>query len=874
MQLLSNFYAVLEKLFLAVVINRPRLTLIVLGILTVLAGFAMQNMKLDASADSLTLEHDTSIDYFREISKRYQSGDFLVLTYTPKAEMFSDESINTLKQLRDELANVDGVASVSSMIDVPLLYSPMRSLAEQKESTRTLLTPGVDRAQVKQEFLTSPIYRDTLLSHDGKTSAILLNLKLNDQYIEMARHRDALRVKRDSQEGLTPAEAAELEKVSADFLAYRTAAAVRDGQRVEIVRAIVAKYQDKAQIFLGGVSMITTDMITYIKSDLVIFGGALIIFIIAVLAFLFRQWRFVILPLTACLMSVIYMLGWLSWIDWRMTVISSNFVALLLILVFAFTIYLVVRYREIHAQSPGLEQSELVMAAVRAMVVPCFYSALTAIVAFMSLVDSGIRPVIDFGWMMTIGLVVGFFLTFLVVPAGLMVLPKGEPKIGGDGSLSIAGRFSRLTENHGRGIIVVAFLLIAVSVYGIRHLEVENRFVDYFKSDSEIHKGLSVIDRELGGTVTLDIILDMEKDDAQPAISDAATDDGAAVEIDGEALSDDAFDEPVAEAASDEAPAEDDPFAEYEDESFDESGKTASHPQNYWFSVAGLDQVKQVHDYLESLPEVGKVQSLATVYQLAHDINKGKLNDFELNVLRNMLSADISNFLIKPYLSDEKQQTRITLRVIETTPDLKRAELVERIRKHITTDLGLKSDQVHFTGMLVLYNNMLQSLFDSQISTIGLVFFSIMVMMLILFRSLSIAFTAILPNILAAGVVLGAMGLVGIPLDMMTTTIAAIVVGVGVDQSIQYIYRYRAEFAVDRNYIAAMHRSHISIGSAMYYTSVTIVVGFSILVLSQFIPTIYFGVLTAFAMFMAIVGSLTLLPKLILIMKPFGPENP
>ncbi|WP_039912418.1 MMPL family transporter [Cellvibrio mixtus] len=876
MQLLSNFYAVLEKLFLAVVINRPRLTLIFLGILTVLAGFAMQNMKLDASADSLTLEHDTSIDFFREISKRYQSGDFLVLTYTPKAEMFSDESINTLKQLSDELAKVDGVASVASMIDVPLLYSPMRSLAEQKESTRTLLTPGVDRAQAKQEFLNSPIYRKTLLSHDGKTSAILLNLKLNEQYIEMARHRDALRLKRDSQEGLTPAEAAELEKVSADFLAYRTAAAVRDGQRVEIVREIVAKYQDKAQIFLGGVSMITTDMITYIKSDLVIFGGALIIFIIAVLAFLFRQWRFVILPLAACLMSVIYMLGWLSWIDWRMTVISSNFVALLLILVFAFTIYLVVRYREIHAQSPELEQSELVMAAVRAMVVPCFYSALTAIVAFMSLVDSGIRPVIDFGWMMTIGLVVGFFLTFLVVPAGLMVLPKGEPKVSSDGSLSIAGRFSRLTENHGRGILVVAFLLIAVSVYGIRHLEVENRFVDYFKSDSEIHKGLSVIDRELGGTVTLDIILDAEKEDA-PATTVSA-DDNAAVEIDGEALTDDAFDAPVADAATesagDDTAAEDDPFAEYDDESFDESTKTASNPQSYWFSVAGLDQVKQVHNYLESLPEVGKVQSLATVYQLAHDINKGKLNDFELNVLRNMLSTDISNFLIKPFLSDEKQQTRITLRVIETTPDLKRAELVERIREHLTTDLGIKPEQVHFTGMLVLYNNMLQSLFDSQISTIGLVFFSIMVMMLILFRSLSIAFTAILPNILAAGVVLGAMGLVGIPLDMMTTTIAAIVVGVGVDQSIQYIYRYRAEFAVDRNYIAAMHRSHVSIGSAMYYTSVTIVVGFSILVLSQFIPTIYFGVLTAFAMFMAIVGSLTLLPKLILIMKPFGPENP
>jgi len=870
MQLLSPFYRLLDKFYRAVVINRPLLMLALLAVLTVLSMLAMKNLKLDASSDSLTLEHDTSIDYYREISKRYQNGDFLVLTYTPKADMFSDESVDLLKQLTDELEKVDGVASVFSMIDVPLLYSPMRPLAEQKASTRTLLTPGVDRAMAKQEFLNSPIYRKMLLSADSKTSAILLNLKVNNEYIEMARHRDALRLKRDNG-GLTIEETKELEKVAADFLAYRTAAAVKDGERVEIVRGIVARYENKAEIFLGGVSMITTDMITYIKSDLVVFGAALIVFIVVMLAFLFREWRFVILPLTACLMSVIFMLGWLSWIDWRMTVISSNFVALLLILVFAFTIYLVARYREIQAQSPELEQSELVMAAVRAMVVPCLYSALTAIVAFMSLVDSGIRPVIDFGWMMTIGLVVGFFLTFLVVPAGLMALPKGQPRLNANNSLPIAGQFSRFTEHHGSKIIAVALLSILFSAWGISKLEVENRFVDYFKSDSEIHKGLSVIDRQLGGTVTLDIILDAEKNEVSVAES-SAPESSEPVEVDGEVLSDDPFaDAPV--AAADEASGEEDPFADYgDDDAFAENSATPKAEPSYWFSVAGLDQVKQVHNYLESLPEVGKVQSLATVYQLAHDINKDKLNDFELNVLRNMLSTDITNFLIKPYLVDEKQQTRITLRVIETTEGLKRAELVERIRLHIINDIGLQPEQVHFTGMLILYNNMLQSLFDSQIATIGLVFTSIMIMMLLLFRSISIAFTAILPNILAAAVVLGAMGVVGIPMDMMTTTIAAIVVGVGVDQSIQYIYRYRDEFKVDRNYIAAMHRSHVSIGSAMYYTSVTIVVGFSILVLSQFIPTIYFGVLTAFAMFMAVVGSLTLLPKLILLFKPFGPE--
>ena len=852
MQTFSRCYSFLNRLYRALVINRPYHVLTALVLVTLIAAAGMPNFKLDASADSLTLEHDTSIDYLREISKRYQSGDFLVLTYTPKADIFSDESIDTLKQLRDELAGVDGVASVVSMIDVPLLYSPMRSLAEQKESTRTLLTPGVDRAMVKQEFLTSPIYRDMLLSPDGTTSAILLNLKVNNQYIQMARHRDALRLKRDK-EGLTEEETKELEKVSADFLAYRTAAAAKDAERVEIVRDIVAKYQDRAQIFLGGVSMITTDMIAYIKSDLVVFGGALLAFMIFMLAFLFRQWRFVVLPLSACLMSVIWMLGWLSWIDWRLTVISSNFVALLLIMVFAFTIYVVVRYREIHALNPDASQADLVLQTVRDMAIPCFYSALTTIVAFMSLVMSGIRPVIDFGWMMTIGLTVGFVLVFVLLPAGLMILRKGEPKDRGDNSAALTMQFSRLAEFHGSKVLLLALIVGCISIWGISKLEVENRFVDYFKSDSEIHQGLSVIDRQLGGTVTLDIILDADKD---------------AIEV-VESVEEDPFAED-APAEADPFADDEDPFASEEDAFADESASTKAAP-SYWFSVVGLDQIKQLHLYLESLPEVGKVESLATVYQLAHDINNGKLNNFELNVLRNMLSDDIKNFLITPYLADDVQQTRITLRVIETTPNLKRAELVEKIRNYAITDAGFKPEQVNFTGMLVLYNNMLQSLFTSQIATIGVVFVSIMLMIIVLFRSFKVAVIAILPNILAAGTVLGAMGLVGIPLDMMTTTIAAIVVGVGVDQAIQYFYRFRIEFAQDQNYVEAMHRSHASIGRAMYYTSVTIIVGFSILMLSQFIPSIYFGVLTAFAMFMAIAGSLTLLPKLILLMKPFGP---
>jgi predicted RND superfamily exporter protein len=835
------------RLYIASVIKRPFHVITSIIILALIAAFGMTNFKLDASADSLTLEHDDSIDYFREISKRYQSGDILVLTYTPRKDMFSPESIETLIRLRDELAKVDGVASVYSILDVPLLYSPMRPLAQVREHPRTLLSPGVDFEQAKQEFLTSPVYRDTLLSPDGKTSAILLNLKVNNQYIEMARHRDALREKRDRQ-GLTSEEKDELEQVAAEFLAYRTAVAENDAARVEIVRGIVKRYQDKAEIFLGGVTMITSDMITYIKSDLVVFGAALIIFIIAMLVFLFRQWRFVVLPLSACLLSVILMLGWLSWIDWRMTVISSNFVALLLIMVFAFTIYLVVCYREIHAAEPHLDQSEIVLKMVGNMVVPCFYSALTTIVAFLSLIMSGIRPVIDFGWMMTIGLVVGFIITFVVLPAGLMMLPKGEPKDKGDNSAALTLIFSRLAEFHGGKILLLGLVVLSVSIAGISKLEVENRFVDYFKSDSEIHQGLSVIDRQLGGTVTLDIILDAEKSEPIPEVSQV---------------------EEFADGKSDFGFSEDDPFG---GDAFAE-GDEEVEPQSYWYSVAGMDQIKQLTDYLETLPEVGKVNSLSIAYQLANDINKGKLNEFELNVMRNMLSDDIKKFMINPYLSDEHQQTRISLRVIETTPDLKRAELVEKIRNYAINQVGLKEEQIHFTGMLVLYNNMLQSLFHSQIATIGVVFVSIMLMIMVLFRSFYVALIAILPNILAASTVLGAMGLIGIPLDMMTTTIAAIVVGVGVDQAIQYFYRFRKEFSVTGSYIESMHLSHASIGRAMYYTSATIIIGFSILMLSEFIPSIYFGLLTAFAMFMAILGSLTLLPKLILVIKPFGPEK-
>ncbi|UTF59975.1 RND family transporter [Gilvimarinus sp. DA14] len=855
---------VLTSLYQTLITRFPRWVLLALLALTVLAAFGLPNFKLDASADSLTLESDTSLDYFRQINKRYQSGDFLVVTYTPHAPMLSEQSLQTLQELQNELAEVQGVKSINSILTVPLLYSPIRTLAEQQESTRTLLTPGVDKQMAKQEFLQSPIYRDTLLSPDEKTTALQLNLEVNNRYIEMVRERDALRAKRNS-EGLSDEEAQKLEQISADFLAYRTELMAKDHQRVETIREILSRYDDNAEVFLGGVSMITADMIEFIRSDLVVFGSAIIVFIILMLAFIFRQWRFVILPLTVCVMAVVSVLGLLSWIDWRLTVISSNFVALLLIMTLAITIHLVVRYRELHARHPQWSQRELVLATAGQMAKPCLYTALTTIVAFVSLVVSDIRPVIDFGWMMTIGLSYALVLAFLILPAALMLLPKGEPKDKGDQSAATTLRFSRVAERHGNLVVGFAAVIALVAVYGMSQLKVENKFIDYFHKDTEIYQGMSVIDQQLGGTISLDIVLDAPTQ--TPAQTEEPVNTEAAPVEDDEF----GFDEPFASTpASDSGDEFDDPFG---GDPFSDSESSAAATESAWFNPVGLQTVCELHQYLESLPEVGKVQSLCTMYQVAEDINGGKLNNFELGVMRNMLSDDIRGFLLNPYLDDANSQTRITLRVIETSPNLKRAELVEQIRAYAQEEVDLAPEQVNFTGMLVLYNNMLQSLFKSQIVTLGAVFLGIMLMFLILFRSLTIAIISLLPNLLAAGVVLGGMGLAGIPLDMMTITIAAITVGVGVDHAIHYLYRFRDEFSRCGNYVEAMHSSHASIGRAMYYTAVIIIVGFLILTLSQFIPSIYFGALTALAMFAAILGSLTLLPKLVLISKPFGKEG-
>lgn len=834
--------------YLSAVIHRPKIILLAVALVTLALAVGLPNFKLDASSDSLTLEHDEDLNFFRETSKMFESGDFLVITFQPYDDLFSEESLAVLRNLQNDLSRVEGVTGVNSILTVPLLYSPKRSLTETVSSVRTLETPGVDKELAKQEFLESPIYEDMILSPDARTTALLLQLRVDRRYIELVQERDVLRLKRDT-EGLTGTETARLEEVSETFLEYRTEAEQRSRERVAKVRDIVSKYQDEARIFVGGVSMITADMISFIQSDLVVFGGTVVVFMIVILAIIFRRPAFIVIPMATCLTAVVMMLGYISWVDWRLTVISSNFVALLLIISLAMIIHLIVRYREFAAQEPEWSQKELVTETVKFMARPILYTVLTTMVAFASLVVSDIRPVIDFGWMMTIGLMVAFFLAFLIMPASLMLLSrehKTEEKNAADES-SRPGRlrpltlyFSRFVENHGNVVIVGSLVVAVLSIFGITRLQVENRFIDYFHEETEIYQGLSVIDNKLGGTTTLDIVIEADEDDMaliSGEYPDAETDE--------------------------EDPFASDPFAA-EEESTDPSGGET----NYWMTVAGLERIQALHEYLEAQPEIGVVQSLATLYEVGRDINGG-LNNFELRLMERALPKDVKDVLYTPYVSPEDNITRITMRVKDLYPGLKRAELVERIRDHIREGNLFEPENVRFTGLLVLYNNMLQSLFSSQIKTLGLVFLCIFIMFIILFRSLPVSLLAIIPTALAAISILGFMGLIGLPLDMMTITVAAITVGIGVDNTIHYIYRFKKEIAGNSDYIGAMHRSHASIGRAMYYTSVIIIFGFSIMVLSKFIPTIYFGLLTGIAMFAALLGALLLLPKLLLIAKPF-----
>jgi uncharacterized protein len=815
------------------IIEKPVWALVFVAL--VVAGFSyhIPKFKLDASAESLVLENDNALEYYRKISKVYGSDDFLVITYSPKKDMMSDEVLADLKVLSDELAKLDRIHSIDNILNVPLLNSPRVEIGKLATDIRTLETPGVDRELARKEFLESPIYKSLLMSPDGKTTIIRVNFKRDEKYFELLYQRNDLREKVNSADFTADDEAAFV-KAQKEFRDYHASVLDKEDHVIQAVRDIMDKHRANAEMFLGGVPMITTDMIGFIEHDLKTFGLGVIAFLILMLSLFFKKFRWVALPVGSCLITVVVMIGFLGLMDWRVTVISSNFISILLIITMSLIIHLIVRYQDLNDGNPGQSQKQLVKQTIGFMAQPCFYTSITTVVAFCSLLVSGIRPVIDFGWIMTLGISLAFILNFIFFPAALVLLSPEAPGSGKDRSQGFTLSIAAFTNRHHKIILLGSLLLAVVSAIGISKLEVENRFIDHFKSNTEIYKGMEIIDQQLGGTTPLNIVMNPDQK----------------------------YFDYLKEDEQDKEEADfDDPFA-------DEGDKAE---KSFWFNSNMLDRVEEIHDYLESLPEVGKVQSISTLIKVFTQLDKGrKPDDYDLALIRKLMPENVKESLVNPYLSKDANQIHINMRLIESNPNLRRSDLIEKIRRHLVDELKFAPDTIQFTGMVVLYNNMLQSLYRSQILTIGVVFFAIMFMFMILFRSFSLALIGIVPNLLAAGTVLSLMGWLGIPLDMMTITIAAITVGIAVDDTIHYIHRFQTEFKVDQNYLATMNRCHGSIGKAMYYTSVTITLGFSILALSEFMPTIYFGLLTGAAMVIALLGALTLLPLLIVVFRPLS----
>jgi len=835
-------FAKLIRWYDKLVLDRPVMVIITLMIVITVLGYQAKDFNIDASADTLLLENDEDLRYSREISRRYGIHDFLLISYTPrKGDLLGAQNLKMITRLRDDLKKLDQVASVMTLLDVPLLESPPVSYKDISGNIPNLESPAIDKELARIELRDSAFYSDMLVSHDMRTAALIVNLKTDSDYDKLLAERNQYSDKK-AQGLLSPEDAAQLKTIVRIMRVQKLRMNAIQHRNIKTIRAIIAQYRSQADIFLGGISMIRDDMITIIKNDLKLFGVGVFILLVVMLGIIFKCIRWIVLPMLCCFLSVIAMMGVLSVFEWDVTVISSNFISLQLIITLAIVVHLIVRFREFQSELPQADIRTLVKKTIHSKFIPCLYAVLTTIAGFSSLVFCDIKPVIHFGWMMSAGILLSLTLTFVLFPAGLMLLKKDKTaKLSPAKSFnfSFTDILARFTQSHGLFIIIATILFSLLIITGVTRLRVENSFIDYFKESTEIYQGMKVIDLQLGGTTPLDVIVQFESFKEEPE------------------------DEVIYEDEEDaEFYAELDAEMEEEDEN------------KYWFMDDRMKVVESVHDYLDGLPETGKVLSLGTLLKIARKLNDGKsLDSFELAVLYTKLPDDYKDMILMPFVSFEKNEARFTIRIKDSMKSLQRDPLLKQIRYDLVHKLNLKKDRFHLAGAMVLYNNMLQSLFDSQIKTLGVVALALLVMFLVLFRSFKLALIALFPNLFSAGAVLGVMGWLNIPLDMMTVTIAAISIGIAVDNTIHYIHRFQEEIETDGDYYKTLQRCHGSIGHAMYYTSVTIIIGFSILALSDFRPTLYFGLFTGLAMFIAMIASLTLLPQLLIMIKPFGAER-
>ena len=790
-----------------IILKNPKSIFIILIIALISFGYFSKDFRLDASSETLLIEGDPDLKYLQEISERYGSKEFLILTYTPNEGMVTDSSINNLLSLKYKIQSLDWVHSVITLLDIPLLNNSEAPLQERLENFKTLKDDDVNRDRGFKEIISSPVFRNFVISEDGKTSGIIVYIKKNELPKNIKN------------------------KPKKEIENYKDKIKKQNHQNILEIRDVIKSYENIGKIHLGGIPMIADDMMTFIKSDIIVFGLGVLLFIIATLWYVFRKLIWILVPISSCFFSVIIMTGLLGLLGWKVTVISSNFIALMLILTMAMNIHMSTRFLQLRESFPEKNISDLIILTTNKMFWPILYTVLTTVIAFLSLIFSEIKPIIDFGWMMTMGLITSFIVTFTLLPSLITFVPKENISPSEYKESKITLFFSKISQKKQKTILTVTGIVIILSLIGISRLEVENSFINYFNKKTEIYQGMKLIDEKLGGTTPLEVILKFPKEEKNK------TED------------------------------------EDEDDDFDDWGEEDDNLNNekYWFTKDKIDKIAIVHNYLDSLQETGKVLSFSSIIDVATLLNNNKpLGTLEMGVLYSKIPKSIKSEIIDPYISIKDNEARINVRIIDSKENLRRNDLIKKIDYDLKNKIGLNEKEFKLAGVLILFNNLLQSLFKSQILTLGLVMLGIFTMFYILFKNIKLSLIGVVPNFIAAFFILGIIGIIGIPLDMMTITIAAITIGIAVDNSIHYIYRYKEEFNIRKDYNETIKVCHSTVGKAILNTSITIVFGFSILVLSKFIPTIYFGIFTGIAMLIAMISVLTLLPSLILLIKPFG----
>ena len=826
-------------------VSAPKLSLALALILCAFLCAFAPKLAIDASTQTLLLENDKDLELWRDITKRYEIPNTLVIAYTPNSDLLSQSSISTLAALSKDLAQIKGVKSVFSMLDAPLLLSSGLKFSDLLGTIPTLKDSNASKEAIKAEFLNSPFYKNSLVSSDFKTTALLLTLEPNSRYNEFIASITALENTLKTAENNATAKTL-LKEQRAAFKAYRDELRIAEHDQITQIRQVIAKYnqnsqtripyQDEflnsqtripyqassSQLFLGGINMIADDMIAFVRSDLATYGLATLLLCSLCLFVYYLQLRYVFLAIFICLVCVGVTSGLFGLLGFEITVISSNYIALQLIITLSVVIHLINSYREFFRKKSSFSQKAIVYLALKERMSPCFFAIFTTIIGFISLVFSDIRPIISLGVMMSASITLSLIFSFWLFGSIMSLLSKKSVNTAFERYFSLTTLCAKIALNlRARKVVfAISALGLCVGLWGISKLSVENSFIGYFKESTDIYKGMELIDNKLGGTVPLDIIISFKKDKKEPRNS---------------SLDDEFADE----------------FA-------------SSDAAQYWFNERRMSVLKSVNEYLKNKEFIGSVSSLADLLEVGKELNEGReLDALALALIYSSLSGEGRELILTPFVSIENDELHFSVRTLDSDPRLKRAEFLRTLQNELNELVG-ENAQVKISGAMKLYTNMLDSLFSSQINSLGFVLLAFFATFWLIFASLRLAIIAICINILPLICVLGAMGLAGLSLDIMSITIGSISLGIGVDSAIHYIYRYKRELAHFKDSKKAIIASHASIGYALYYTSFAVFIGFGVMISSNFWPTIYFGALTDLVMFFMLASSLILLPSLLL----------